>query len=124
MDGWSAVWVSSAFLFGGGTTSPGDGERGLGILSYVRPKDPCLIREVWADEGSPSSGLYSLGPSSQQQVSGAGCKLLTFCPSQGGGLLTGSWRKGCPHFWLHQSGFTRQPVMAVSSCLLDQALVT
>ena len=53
MDGWSAVWVSSAFLFGGGTTSLGDGERDLCFLSYARPKEPCLIREVWADDGRP-----------------------------------------------------------------------
>lgn len=53
MDGWSAVSVSSAFLFWGGTTSPGDGERALGILSNARPKEPCLMREVWANEGSP-----------------------------------------------------------------------
>ena len=26
---------------------------GSRALSYARPKEPCLIREVWADEGRP-----------------------------------------------------------------------
>lgn len=25
----------------------------MGILSDATPKEPCLMREVWADEGSP-----------------------------------------------------------------------